>query len=392
MFKKFALFNYGFRPFFLGAALYALLTVPLWLLILHGAIKTSSSFDALRWHMHEMLFGYIEAAIAGFTLTAVPNWTGQRGYAGRGLAGLAALWITGRIFMLPLFSIPVAISASIDLVFVPAVLSCIIPSLIKAKNNHSYLIGGMLSLYWLANLLCWLETLGISGTWDRGVTLGFDVILMLIIAIGGRVIPSFTINYLRRQGQEPSIPLGTRIDRTALILISVLLVLHQAGNVPYLVATVSGVATIIHTIRLWRWRWYKTLQDPLVWILHASYLWVPIALGLHAAESLTTDIPSAAWRHALGVGAFSGMIIAIMSRAALGHTGRTLKAPRFMVAGYATLLLAAIIRVFIVPFIAPTFYSIALEISGTLWCLTFLIYVAVYTPILMAPRPDGRPG
>ena len=338
--------------------------------------------------MHEMLFGFLSAAIAGFILTAVPNWTGRRGWAGWPLAALFLLWLAGRVLAFPLLAVSLWLNAAVDLLFVPSLLGLVLHSLASAHNRHNYFIALMLGLYWGADLLCWLDPLMDANTWDRGITLGFDGVLLLIVIIGGRVIPSFTSSYLHRLGQEPGIRMNTGLDKLSIIIILGLLVLHQLDASPVLVGIVAGAAALIHIARLLQWHSFRTRHDPLVWILHIAYLWIPIALALHAAQILTHAPFTSAWRHALSVGAFSCMVMGIMSRAALGHTGRPLQASKFMVAGYWALIGAGILRVFVAPLMTGEHYFAALTASGSLWYLAFLLYIIVYAPILIFPRPD----
>lgn len=389
---KFALLNYGFRPFFLAAGVHAVVMIPLWLVLLHGNFISISGLDDFRWHMHEMLFGFLSAAIAGFVLTATPNWTGKPGWAGWPLALLVLLWLMGRIFCFPFLSMSLWVCAVSDLVFMPVLLGFLLVSLASAKNPHNYYIACMLGLYWIADVLCWIDPLFGAKTWDRGMTLGFDVVLMLVVIIGGRVIPSFTTNYLRRIGREPGIAMNTKLDKLSMLVIAGLLVLHQLGLSDFLTGVLTAVAAVIHALRLGRWRGLLAFRDPLVWILHVAYMWIPIALGLQAVHLLTGASFASAWRHAYSVGAFSCMVLGIMSRAALGHTGRALVVARVMVAGYVALIAAGVVRVFIAPLMTGNAYFITIAASGLLWYAAFLLYLVVYAPILWSPRIDGKAG
>lgn len=392
MFRNFALFAYGFRPFFLACAFHAMLMVPLFLIMLHGNLAAPPEWDVVRWHIHEMLFGFIAAAVAGFVLTAVPNWTGQRGYAGRPLIGLFILWAAPRIALLPFLGLPLWLGGLLDLIFMPSLLLSILPSLIKAKNRRNYIVAGMLLLYWLADIFCWLDILLGYSFWSHGIDLGFDAVLLLVVVIGGRVVPSFTSSFLHRLGQEPNIRPGTLCDRIAIALILALTVVHQCSNNAVLIGLVAGAAAIAHFMRLSQWHGLKTLSEPLLWLLHVAYLWIPVALTLHAVHVATNASFASAWRHAFSLGSFATMIFAIMCRAALGHTGRALRLGKPMVIASYALIAAGIIRVFVVPTMNGNGYFLALSAAACLWWLAFSLYCVVYTPILMRPRPDGRPG
>lgn len=390
--KKIAIFYYGFRPFFLAAAFHAAVMIPLWIFLIHGDAGVLFGMNTLQWHMHEMLFGFLSAAIAGFVLTATPNWTGKPGWAGMPLAALTVLWLLGRLLSFPFWSVPLWISACTDLLFIPVLLGFILYSLASAKNVHNYYIALMLGLYWVADLLCWFDLLANTGTWERGIYLGFDTVLMLVIIIGGRVIPSFTTNYLKRMGTDPEIRMNSGLDKFAMLAVLALSILHQLPMPEAIIGVVALGASLLHFLRLKQWHSLRTRKDALVWILHVAYLWVPVALFLHAAQFIWHVQFASAWRHAFSVGVFSCMIMAIMSRAALGHTGRTLQAPTFMVAGYISLIAAGILRVFVAPLMNGSGYYIALTFSGVLWVAAFLVYLIIYAPILFFPRPDGKRG
>jgi uncharacterized protein involved in response to NO len=389
--KQYALFAYGFRPFFLGAALQAVVAIPLWLLALEGLGADFHGMQPLQWHIHEMLFGFVGAAAAGFVLTAVPNWTTRRGYFGPPLMALFALWLAARITINPFITVPLWVPFLFDVFFIPALIGLILPSLVRSRNRKNYMIAGMLGLYGLANILCWLELMGWAhGTWDSGVTLGFDLVLLLVTVIGGRIVPSFTSSSLHRQGVEIQLPVNTWLDRAAILLTALLLFAHQFSDGNIAVAGIAAAAAVAHTIRWIRWQGWRTFDDPLLWILHVAYLWIPIALCLQVTFLLTGSVYASAWRHAYSAGVFSCMIMAVMSRAALGHTGRPLVAAKTMVFGYIALIFAGICRV-----LAPAFsenYQMVIDIAGGLWMLAFGIYLFIYTPILIKPRIDGRPG
>ncbi len=388
---SFALFAYGFRPFFLGAATQAVAAIIIWLMAFHAADVNFHGMQPVQWHIHEMLFGFIGAAAAGFILTAVPNWTSRRGYFGPQLMVIFGIWLAARITIDPYVDVPLWVPFLFDVLFIPALIVLILPSLIRSGNRRNYMIAVMLGVYGLANLLCWLELMGwTQNTWERGVTLGFDLMLLLVTVIGGRIVPSFTSSSLRRQGVDLGIKVDTWIDRAAILFTAILLVTHQITSNAVLIGSIAGLAAVVQFWRWTQWHGWRTLNDPLLWILHVGYLWIPIALGLQAIF-LFTDLPFAsAWQHAYSVGIFSCMIMAVMSRAALGHTGQPLIASKAMVVGYVALIVAGVCRVFAPA--AGSHYQIVIDTAGGLWILAFGLYLFVYAPILLRSRIDGRPG
>ena len=390
-FGAFALFRYGFRPFFLGAALQAVTALPVWLLALTMPQAVTFAMPAMQWHIHEMLFGFAGAAIAGFLLTATPNWTGERGYAGRSLQMLFALWLAARLALNPWVGAPLWVGFALDVAFMPALIGMILPSLIRSKNYRHLTVVALLGLYGLADALCWASWWGWGdGLWDRGVTLGFDIVLLLVVIIGGRVIPSFTLNFLRQRGGTEGLVARPWLEITALGLTMLLLVVDQMRVASGYIAVIAAQGAWAHGARLAGWRGWRTLEDPLLWMLHVAYAWIPVALGLQAVFLVTGAVEASAWRHAYSVGVFACMILAIMSRAALAHTGRALVLPKGMAFAFFALIVAGVLRVSAPMFGA--FYQPLLAGAGVLWVVAFGIYLGAYAGILIRPRPDGRAG
>lgn len=387
---RLALFAYGFRPFFLAAGLQAVVGLTLWLMVLHTGRWPDGLGSPAAWHGHEMLFGFAGAAIAGFLLTAVPNWTGERGYAGGRLAALTGLWLAGRVALNPVAPLPALPGALIDVAFFPALCALILPSIIKARNRRNYVMVLLLAALTLANGLYHADRLDwLPGLWERGRMLGIDMVLLMVALIGGRIVPSFTLSALKRLGRTVEMPPFGRPDQVALGALGLLALADMAqpdGVLPGVAALLAGMA---QAWRLSRWHGGKTLDQPILWVLHLAYAWIPVGLLLKAAWLLAGVDIGQGWIHAITAGAFATMILAVMSRAALGHTGRDIVAAKPTVAAYLLLTAAAAVRV-----LAPALpdLRLAYSIAGSLWLASFLLFIVVYAPILVMRRADGRPG
>lgn len=388
--SRFALFAYGFRPFFLVAGLYAIIMLTIWLAVLLTGRWPDGLGSPAAWHGHEMLFGFAAAAIAGFLLTAVPNWTGERGYAGSRLVALVGLWLAGRVALNPLIPLPILPAAIIDLAFFPALCAMVLPSIVKARNRRNYILLLVLITLTLASAQYHVDRLGwLPGAWERGRTLAIDMLLLMVALIGGRIVPSFTSSTLKRIGCKTEIPTFGWFDRAALatlVLLALADLMQPEGTMP---GIASLMASIAHAARLARWRGLRTLSQPILWVLHLAYAWIPVGLLLKSSWLLTGAEIGQGWIHALTAGAFATMILAVMTRAALGHTGRDIVAARPTVAAYLLLTLAALVRV-----LAPVLpdAGLAYDVAGGSWLLSFLLYLLVYAPILVTRRADGRPG
>ena len=389
-FSKFALFNYGFRPFFLLAGLYAVIAMLIWLMIHMTGFWPIDSATSYLWHAHEMLFGFVGAAIAGFLLTAVPSWTGQRGFCGWPLIILVMVWLGGRI-VLPFYGyISSVLIAFVDLAFFPVLGFLLAPSLLRGKSRNLVFLLFLLFLF-SANLIFHMALAQNNVAFASfGLLFGINIILLIITIIGGRIVPAFTLSAIRRTDDTFVIMPFPALDRIAIA--SILIVLITDLLWPY--STAAGwlalIAALIHTMRFARWKTLRGLGEAIVWILHIGYAWVIIGLALKGLFLLTGATFSAAWLHAFTTGAFATMIMAVMTRAALGHTGRPLIAPPLIVVSYVLITLAAIVRVSGPAF--PDVYLFNMAISGLLWIGAFTLFLVVYTPILIGPRADGKPG
>jgi uncharacterized protein involved in response to NO len=383
------LFAYGFRPNFLAAGLAAAVLVPLWIAGLTGSVELTVRWPGSLWHGHELLFGFVAAAIGGFLLTAVPSWTGQRGFAGRPLVALASLWLLGRLAPFAPADVPDVVVALVDLAYLPAVGALVAPLLFRTRNRNRVLLLVIAALTACNAAFHWSVARGefASASLALLATVNFAVVLITIIA--GRIVPAFTSSGLRASPSpvRPSVPWLERVVVGATVLVAAVDLVAAGTAVAGVVAAIAGIA---HAVRAGRWAPLRTGSVPLVWVLHLGYAWIPVGLLLKAA-ALLGGVPFAAfWLHALTAGALATMIVAVMTRASLGHTGRELRAAPATVASYLLLTAAAIVRVF-----GPATgadYRAVLALAAMLWTAAFAAYLLVYAPILASPRADGRAG
>ena len=382
-----ALLGYGFRPFFMLVGLHAALAIPIWLIQLFWPGWFTSALPPLTWHAHEMLFGFICAAVAGFLLTAVPSWTGQRGYAGAPLLILALVWLAGRLVSTLATGLPPLVVALIDLAFLPALALTILPALVRSGNRRNSAFILMLAVLFSANLHFHLE----GAMRVEPLLLGINVVLLMVAMVGGRVLPAFTSSGLKQRGIAISISRCVPLDIASLITILVVIIVDVLFPATIFATVAAALAATLLILRLARWQGHRTLGDPIIWVLHVGYAWLPIGLALKAAWLFGLPVPSASWVHALTAGAFSTMILGIMSRVALGHTGRELVVSGPVVVAYYLVGVAAMMRVF-GPILLNEAWRFWMIASGTLWATAFLLFLVVYTPILCSPRADGRAG
>lgn len=378
-----ALWNLGFRPFYLLASCFSVFSVLLWVAQYSGFFSVAY-LRGPEWHAHEMLFGYTTAVVAGFLLTAVRNWTNQPTPSGVSLMALAALWIAGRALVLTPFDVAAAI---VNAAFPLAVAIAIAIPLLKARNVRNYFFVGLLALIGLLILAVHLtlqQRFGFSPKW--GLQLARDVVLFIMVVMGGRVIPMFTNN---------AIP-GARatrhawVEKFALGSVVLLFVSDLLQLPPTVVATIALASALAHGVRLYLWQPWRTIGTPLVWILHAAYAWIALHLALRSLSSLGM-LPGSLATHALTVGAIGGLTLGMMTRTARGHTGRPLRADGYEVASYLLVQAAAIVRV-LGGIMMPGLYLASIQLSGVLWAAAFGVYAVRYWPVLTAPRLDGKPG
>ncbi|HWG31924.1 MAG TPA: NnrS family protein, partial [Steroidobacteraceae bacterium] len=317
-----ALWGYGFRPFFLAAGALAALLIPWWAGVLAWGLPLGTSWPPTLWHGHEMLFGFIAAAIAGFLLTAVPSWTGERGFAGWPLMLLAAAWVLGRLAVATASLWPLPAVAVLDLLFFPGLMILVSRPLLRARNRNTPLLA-VLAALWATDIAFYWGLFHSDPALSRhALFIGIDIVLLLITVVGGRIVPAFTSVALKHGGTPVrSSQVLTRLAIAAMLTVVIVDLGWPESRAAGIVAACAG---IIHACRLAQWRGLRTLRAPIVWVLHAGYLWLAIGFALKAI-ALLTRLPFAAfYLHAFTIGAATTMIMAVMTRASLGHTGRPL--------------------------------------------------------------------
>lgn len=378
-----ALFSYGFRPFFLLGSLYAGGAILFWLPLFYGRLATLSAFAPVDWHVHEMLFGYLAAVVTGFLLTAIPNWTGRLPLQGLPLLALVALWLTGRVAVFFSAAIDWRLVALADCAFLLAVAAAAGREIVAGRNWRNLKVLVPVSLLLAANAFFHAEA-HFDGVSDYSRRLGIGAAIVLIMIIGGRIIPSFTRNWLAREnpGRLPA-PFG-RLDVAAIAVSAaavaawVVLPEHPASG-----AILIGAA-VMNVLRLLRWAGDRTPRDPLVLVLHLAFAFVPIGFLLNGLAALSPDlVPQAAGLHAFGVGAIGCMTLAVMTRATLGHTGHALVAGPGTVVIYGAILAAAVLRIAAACMAAN---DTLLVVSAAAWAVAFLGYAALYGGMLVRPR------
>ncbi|MEQ9257491.1 MAG: NnrS family protein [Roseovarius sp.] len=379
-----ALFSFGFRPFFFFGALWAALAMLLWLTALSGALALPTRFDPVSWHAHEFLFGYLGAVLAGFLLTAVPNWTGRLPMVGWRLAGLFALWIAGRLAVLVSGHLPVAVAPAIDLAFPLVLGGLILREIVAGRNWRNLIVLGLLAVFTLANGIFHIE--GLTGAYAAqgiGLRLGIATGLMMIAVIGGRIIPSFTRNWLAKENHpaRPAPPMQ-RIDKLVLLASIALLTLWVAR--PF--ESTTGAALLafgaLHLARQARWQPHHTRREPLLWVLHAAYLFIPLGAFVLGLDQIIGNPGTAGAQHLWTAGAIGGMTLAVMTRASLGHTGQPLTANRATLAIYLCLFGSVLAR------FGASIRPELLHVSGALWFAAFAGFVIAYGPALLCPKPE----
>jgi uncharacterized protein involved in response to NO len=375
-----ALLRQGFRPFFLGAGLWALAAMTLWVAALQGYVALPTAFGPVAWHVHEMLFGFVVAAIAGFLLTAIPNWTGRMPLQGLPLALLVVVWLAGRLAVFGSEAIGAGTAAVLDLAFLALLLGVVLREILAGRNWRNLPMPVALAGLLAANALTHADAVGIAATGPLGQRLGIGIVILLISLVGGRIIPSFTLNWLKNRGEARLPARFGAPDRVALGLLAAAL----AAWVVAPESRVAGAAMIgagLAALSLARWCGHLTLVEPLVWSLHLGYVWVPIGLLLTGLSVLVPDMPQIAGLHALTAGAMGGMTLAVMTRATLGHTGRPLIADRWTAAAYLLVAAAAALRV-AAPFSADGYLAL-LWAAGLAWCAAFGLFAVRFGRLLL---------
>lgn len=378
-----AFLSYGFRPFFLVAGAFAPLAMLVWIgALTFGWDVGGVTYGSLAWHAHEMLFGYTVAALAGFMLTAIPNWTGRLPVSGAPLLWMILTWLAGRLAMLNPDLLGLYPAAIVDAVFLPLLAAVAGREIVAGRNWKNLKILSALTALSAANLA--FHALALTGG-DTAVALRAAVAIFvgLVGLVGGRIIPSFTRNWLVKVGALPlPTPFG-RFDMLAMLLLVVALATWAVLPASLPAATLAGIAAALHALRLWRWRGIGTIDEPLVLVLHLAYLFIPVGLvGIVLEATGVLSGPSVL--HILTVGVIGLTTLAVMTRASRGHTGHKLEASLTTSVSYLSLLLAAVLRP--LAELLPAYYHLMLEVAGTSWILAFALFVGEYGPMLLRAR------
>ncbi len=393
--RQIVLFSYGFRPFFLAAGLYAVLAIAAWLtwLLLHAGnvvvTRPTIAEAPFLWHGHEMLYGYAVAVLSGFLLTAVPSWTGTKPFTGLPLGLLAATWLAGRAAMWLSAFVPAGLVAAIDLAYLPLLMVIVARSLIQRPAPRNLIFIAVLALLAAANAAVHAQWLGLTeDTAAWGLKLAILVFALTITVIGGRVVPAFTRNALMRRGETEALPKSiARLDGLCIASVLAVIVTAIAGW-PAALGAAALAAGTLNAVRLGLWRPAASLGEPIVWSLHLGYLGLVAGFLALAAADLGGWPSETAALHVIAIAGIGGMTLAVMTRAALGHTGRAIKAARPVAAAYALVALSALLRGFGTALI-PSHYFTVITLAGLCWMAAFVLFTFSYAPILTGPPLAG---
>jgi uncharacterized protein involved in response to NO len=376
------LLSYGFRPFFLFGAIYAGLAILAWLPVFNGELALSTAFGPIDWHVHEMLYGYLPAVVTGFLLTAIPNWTGRLPIQGTPLLTLVALWLAGRVAVTFSAQIGWLLAGIVDVSFLVLVIAATAREIIAGKNWRNLRVIAMVTLLLAGNIAFHLEA-HFNGSAEYGARIGIVAIVLLLAVIGGRIIPSFTRNWLVREnpGRLP-VPFA-RFDVAVVLFSAVTLALWTAQPVGRMTAAALTAAGVLHIVRLARWAGDRTWRDRLVLVLHIGYVFVPLGFLL-AGVAAFGMVPADTGTHAWTVGAAGTLTLAVMTRASLGHTGNALNASAMTQAIYAVVVIAALAR--ICSSLEPAWSELLLHVSAFAWVAAYFGFAASFGPLLVGAR------
>ena len=379
-----AVLSYGFRPFFFLAALWAIIAMGIWIALIFGYASFSTLIDPASWHAHEFIFGYATAVIAGFLLTAVPNWTGRLPIVGRPLLGLVLVWVMGRVVFLIPSKFPYVLAAFLDASFGCLLIFYLAREIVVGRNWRNLPVLALLLLITLANsLFHWQVALQVSSSENMGLRLAIAAEVMLISLIGGRIVPSFTRNWLVQQGIKTLPASMGRLDFISLLLSAAALILFVCVPSHGATGFFSILAGFYHFVRLSRWQSLSTLSEPLLWVLHLGYF--AIALGFIAVGvSAFGVLPLAGSLHVWLVGGVGLMSLAVMTRAIRGHTNRPLSASRLTTTLYVLVVVSFATRYGAVLF--PSYSVFGWMSAGGAWIAAFILFLFEYSPMLFLPR------
>ncbi|SHE30870.1 uncharacterized protein involved in response to NO [Modicisalibacter ilicicola DSM 19980] len=389
------LWRLAFRPLFLLGTLFSLLAMLVWGGFWHGTLLLEPLGGMIWWHQHEMLFGFVAAIAAGFLLTAVQNWTGQPSLKGWPLLGLVAVWLAGRLllaFPQALGNLDPLLIALVDLAFLPLVAAVMARLVIRVKQWRNLIFLPVLTLLVIANVLMHAGMLHGDGELVRqGAYLAVLLISQLMIILGGRVIPFFTSLRLKRQKPQP-VPMLEKLAIGSVVALVAILLLAVVGLAvpPIVTAVIALLAGLANLLRLARWEGWRTLHEPLLWGLHASYGFVALGFLMYALAAMNL-LPATLAVHALTMGGMSTMILAMISRVSLGHTGRPIETLPGIGLALGLMLAATVLRA-LIPAIWPQVTHWMLSLSILLWCLAYATFLMLYTRPLLSARVDGKDG
>lgn len=385
------LLGYGFRPFFLGAGVFAALVVPVWLLVLATGTTPLPGLPAALWHGHEMFFGFVVAAISGFLLTAIPSSTARRGFAGAPLLVLGGAWLAARVVFSLAALLPFALVAALELALLPLLAGLLAPPLLRERNRNLPMLAVLLAL-WIADA-AFLAAFARAdaGLAHRALLATLDVVLLLVTIVAGRVVPAVTASSLRRRDASFTTRSRRGLERALPLLMLAVLVADAWPSPAWLAAVLALVAAVLHAWRLAGWGSLQTGAVPILWVLHVAYAWLPLGFLLKAAALLSSAPWAAHWLHAFGIGVVATLILGVTTRTTLGHTGRALAAGPATAAAYGLLALAALFRVVASAWWPSQYFAMLLLAAGC-WSAAWGIYLGVFGPMLLRPRADGRPG
>ena len=386
------LLAYGFRPFFLLTGAYATVVVLGWVGFLFGDWALPLGWSPMKWHSHEMLYGLVPAAIAGFLLTAVTNWTGAKPLAGGKLLSLILLWLAGRAVMWMASWLPGTWVAAVDLAFLPILGIYMARVLLKHGNKRNLILVAVLALMTLGNVLMhWGFLKGSTQMLNMGEQLGFNLIILMMVVIAGRITPAFTANWLSAQGKDPErVTRSAMTDKLAMFSVALLIPLDVFLAPSALIGASALLAAGINGVRLLQWSSWSAAREPLLWVLHVAYLFIVLALLIRGLGIFASGISDSVWQHTLGLGGIGLLILGVMTRVAVGHTGRPLKLVRFGLLIYLALIAATVLRTGAA--LQWFDYRISVTLAAIAWVLAFSLFVVLYWPILSQPRADGRTG
>lgn len=374
--------SFGFRPFFLFGAIWNVFAMLTWILVLNGMFSLPSRFDPVSWHAHEFLFGYVGAILGGFLLTATPNWTGRLPIVGWRLLALFSIWCVGRISVLVSAVLPISLGIALDVAFPIILLGFISQEITAGKNWNNTIVLIILLIFAMANVLFHFEAITEGYAFKgSGLRLGLASVVFLNAVIGGRIIPSFTRNWLAKNYQfARPVPSMQKFDKITLFISFIALLAWVSHPVNKITAFLLLVFGILDVARLVRWRGYHALKEPLIWFLHLAYAFIPLGAITLAADIFFAGIYQVIAQHIWMAGVIGAMTLAIMTRATLGHTGQELVANWGTIIIYLSLLASVFFRVLSANF--PQF----LIPSSFFWITAYGGFAIIYGPLLLRPK------